>query len=76
MKTRAEAWALLNEYVKDVSLIRHVLANAQGRRLAVIGMAAAVLLPLIVPGINTGLLNSLTQVGTGGGVGRSVAPAA
>jgi putative nucleotidyltransferase with HDIG domain len=26
MKTRAEAWALLNEYVTDQSLIRHMLA--------------------------------------------------
>src|SRR4029453_18879789 len=37
---------------------------AAGRRLAVIGVATAVLLPVIVPGLNTGLLNSLTQVGT------------
>ncbi len=26
MKTRAEAWALLNEYVSDPSLVRHMLA--------------------------------------------------
>jgi putative nucleotidyltransferase with HDIG domain len=26
MKTRADAWTLLNEYVRDISLIRHMLA--------------------------------------------------
>ncbi|RSM56840.1 transglutaminase [Actinoplanes sp. ATCC 53533] len=39
---------------------------AAGRRLAVIGVAAAVLLPLIIPGLNTGGLNQLTQAGSGG----------
>jgi hypothetical protein len=43
---------------------------AAGRRLATIGVAAAVLLPLAIPGITTGLLSRLTQTGTGvGGVG-------
>ena len=45
------------------------LASA-GRRLAVIGVAAAVIVPLAVPGITTGLLSRLTQSGNGiGGVG-------
>ncbi|MEU7902381.1 DUF3488 and transglutaminase-like domain-containing protein [Actinoplanes sp. NPDC049118] len=56
---------------RDVDVWEPSPLAAAGRRLAVIGMAAAVLLPLVVPGINTGLLNSLTQVGTGGGVGGS-----
>ncbi len=42
---------------------------AAGRRLAAIGVAAAVLLPLAVPGLTTGLLSRLTQVGTGTGTG-------
>jgi transglutaminase-like putative cysteine protease len=56
---------------RDVDVWEPSPLAAAGRRLAVIGMAVAVLLPLVVPGINTGLLNSLTQVGSGGGVGGS-----
>ncbi|MFI7597722.1 DUF3488 and DUF4129 domain-containing transglutaminase family protein [Actinoplanes sp. NPDC049681] len=52
---------------RDVDVWEPSPLAAAGRRLAVIGVAAAVLLPLIVPGLNTGLLNQLTQVGTGGG---------
>ncbi|GID93623.1 transglutaminase [Amorphoplanes digitatis] len=54
---------------RDVDVWEPSPLAAAGRRLAVIGMAVAVLLPLVVPGINTGLLNSLTQVGAGTGVG-------
>ncbi|MFI7546253.1 DUF3488 and DUF4129 domain-containing transglutaminase family protein [Actinoplanes sp. NPDC049599] len=56
---------------RDVDVWEPSPLAAAGRRLAVIGVATAVLLPLIVPGLNTGLLNSLTQVGTGNGVGGS-----
>jgi len=52
---------------RDVDVWEPSPLAAAGRRLAVIGVAAAVLLPLIVPGLNTGLLNRLTQVGTGVG---------
>lgn len=52
---------------RDVDVWEPSPLAAAGRRLAVIGVATAVLLPLIVPGLNTGLLNQLTQVGTGGG---------
>ncbi|GAA2584894.1 DUF3488 and transglutaminase-like domain-containing protein [Winogradskya consettensis] len=52
---------------RDVDVWEPSPLAAAGRRLAVIGVAAAVVLPLIVPGLNTGLLNQLTQVGTGGG---------
>ena len=54
---------------RDVDVWEPSPLAAAGRRLAVIGVATAVLLPLIVPGLNTGLLNSLTQVGTGTGTG-------
>jgi len=54
---------------RDVDVWEPSPLAAAGRRLALIGVAAAVLLPLVVPGLNTGLLNSLTQVGTGNGVG-------
>lgn len=56
---------------RDVDVWEPSPLAAAGRRLAVIGVACAVLLPLIVPGLNTGLLNSLTQVGSGSGVGGS-----
>ncbi|BCJ51071.1 hypothetical protein Asp14428_25460 [Actinoplanes sp. NBRC 14428] len=52
---------------RDVDVWEPSPLAAAGRRLAVIGVATAVLLPLIVPGLNTGLLNKLTQVGTGVG---------
>ncbi len=54
---------------RDVDVWEPSPLAAAGRRLAVIGVATAVLLPVIVPGLNTGLLNSLTQVGSGTGVG-------
>jgi transglutaminase-like putative cysteine protease len=55
---------------RDVDVWEPSPLAAAGRRLAVIGVAAAVVLPLAVPGITTGLLSRLTQTGTGiGGVG-------
>jgi transglutaminase-like putative cysteine protease len=55
---------------RDVDVWEPSPLAAAGRRLAVIGVAAAVLLPLVVPGITTGLLSQLTQSGTGvGGTG-------
>ncbi|OJF09940.1 transglutaminase TgpA family protein [Couchioplanes caeruleus] len=54
---------------RDVDVWEPSPLAAAGRRLAVIGVAAAVLLPLTVPGLDTGLLNRLTQVGTGVGGG-------
>jgi transglutaminase-like putative cysteine protease len=52
---------------RDVDVWEPSPLAAAGRRLAVIGVAAAVLLPLAVPGITTGLLSRLTQ--SGGGIG-------
>ncbi|WP_306212727.1 transglutaminase TgpA family protein [Actinoplanes sp. RD1] len=52
---------------RDVDVWEPSPLAAAGRRLAVAGVAVAVLLPLIVPGLDTGLLNRLTQVGTGQG---------
>ena len=54
---------------RDVDVWEPSPLAAAGRRLAVIGVAAAVLLPLAVPGVTTGLLSQLTQVGAGGGNG-------
>ncbi len=54
---------------RDVDVWEPSPLAAAGRRLAVVGVAAAVLVPLAVPGITTGLLSRLTQVGTGEGVG-------
>ena len=54
---------------RDVDVWEPSPLAAAGRRLAVIGVAVAVLLPLVVPGLNTGLLNSLTQAGGGNGTG-------
>lgn len=54
---------------RDVDVWEPSPLAAAGRRLAVIGVAAAVLLPLAVPGLTTGLLSRLTQVGTGTGTG-------
>jgi transglutaminase-like putative cysteine protease len=55
---------------RDVDVWEPSPLAAAGRRLATIGVAAAVLLPLAIPGITTGLLSRLTQTGTGvGGVG-------
>jgi transglutaminase-like putative cysteine protease len=55
---------------RDVDVWEPSPLAAAGRRLAVIGVAAAVLLPLAVPGLTTGLLSQLTQVGTGDGSGN------
>ena len=54
---------------RDVDVWEPSPLAAAGRRLAVIGVAAAVLLPLAVPGLTTGLLSRLTQVGAGNGTG-------
>jgi transglutaminase-like putative cysteine protease len=56
---------------RDVDVWEPSPLAAAGRRLAFIGVAAAVVLPLAVPGITTGLLSRLTQTGNGiGGVGN------
>ncbi len=57
---------------RDVDVWEPSPLAAAGRRLAVIGVAAAVLLPLAVPGLTTGLLSRLTQSGVGTGVGPGV----
>jgi TgpA N-terminal domain len=54
---------------RDVDVWEPSPLAAAGRRLAVIGVAVAVLLPLAVPGLTTGLLSRLTQVGGGSGAG-------
>ena len=54
---------------RDVDVWEPSPLAAAGRRLAVIGVAAAVLLPLLMPGMTTGLLSRLTQTGTGVGTG-------
>jgi transglutaminase-like putative cysteine protease len=54
---------------RDVDIWEPSPLAAAGRRLAVLGVAAAVLLPLAVPGLTTGLLSRLTQVGSGDGPG-------
>ncbi len=57
---------------RDVDVWEPSPLAAAGRRLAVIGVAAAVVLPLAVPGLTTGLLSQLTQSGVGTGVGPGV----
>ncbi|HET6531144.1 MAG TPA: DUF3488 and transglutaminase-like domain-containing protein [Actinoplanes sp.] len=54
---------------RDVDVWEPSPLAAAGRRLAVIGVAIAVLLPLAVPGLTTGLLSRLTQVSGGNGSG-------
>ncbi|GID32054.1 transglutaminaseTgpA domain-containing protein [Paractinoplanes brasiliensis] len=54
---------------RDVDVWEPSPLAAAGRRLGVIGVVAAVFLPLLVPTINGGLLSRLTQTGTGVGVG-------
>ncbi|HEX8344294.1 MAG TPA: DUF3488 and transglutaminase-like domain-containing protein, partial [Actinoplanes sp.] len=54
---------------RDVDVWEPSPLAAAGRRLAAIGVAAAVLLPLMVPGISTGLLSRITQSGSGAGTG-------
>jgi transglutaminase-like putative cysteine protease len=50
---------------RDVDVWEPSPLAAAGRRLGVIGVAAAVLLPLLVPTISGGLLSQLTQSGSG-----------
>ncbi|GAA0517936.1 transglutaminase [Paractinoplanes deccanensis] len=54
---------------RDVDVWEPSPLAAAGRRLGVVGVAAAVLLPLAVPTITGGLLSRLTQTGTGIGNG-------
>ncbi|XVV14597.1 transglutaminase TgpA family protein [Actinoplanes sp. CA-131856] len=54
---------------RDVDVWEPSPLAAAGRRLGVIGVAAAVLLPLAVPTITGGLLSQLTQSGAGAGNG-------
>jgi transglutaminase-like putative cysteine protease len=58
---------------RDVDVWEPSPLAAAGRRLAVVGMAVAVLLPVAVPGMTTGLLDrfgSGVGTGTGDGTGR------
>ncbi len=55
---------------RDVDVWEPSPLAAAGRRLGVVGVIAAVLLPLLVPTISGGLLSQLTQNGTGVGVGN------
>jgi transglutaminase-like putative cysteine protease len=56
---------------RDVDVWEPSPLAAAGRRLAVVGVALAVLLPLAVPGMTSGLLANVGQGGTGpGGTGR------
>jgi transglutaminase-like putative cysteine protease len=58
---------------RDVDVWEPSPLAAAGRRLGVVGVAAAVLLPLVVPTITGGLLSQLTQSGAGigqNGVGK------
>jgi transglutaminase-like putative cysteine protease len=55
---------------RDVDVWEPSPLAAAGRRLAVVGVAAAVLLPLAIPGMTTGLLDRFgTGVGSGAGGG-------
>ena len=54
---------------RDVDVWEPSPLAAAGRRLGVVGVAAAVLLPLLVPTISGGLLSRLTQNGSGIGQG-------
>ena len=54
---------------RDVDVWEPSPLAAAGRRLAAVGVAAAVLLPLVVPTISGGLLSRLTQTGSGIGTG-------
>ncbi|GAA4704492.1 transglutaminaseTgpA domain-containing protein [Phytohabitans rumicis] len=55
---------------RDVDVWEPSPLAAAGRRLAVVGVALAVLLPLAVPGMTNGLLANFGQGGTGPGTGR------
>jgi transglutaminase-like putative cysteine protease len=54
---------------RDVDVWEPSPLAAAGRRLGVVGVAAAVLLPLLVPTVSGGLLSQLTQSGSGIGTG-------
>jgi transglutaminase-like putative cysteine protease len=54
---------------RDVDVWEPSPLAAAGRRLGVVGMAAAVILPLLVPTVTGGLLSQLTQSGNGIGTG-------
>jgi transglutaminase-like putative cysteine protease len=56
---------------RDVDVWEPSPLAAAGRRLGAVGVAAAVLLPLLVPTITGGLLSQLTQSGAGIGPGGS-----
>jgi transglutaminase-like putative cysteine protease len=61
---------------RDVDVWEPSPLAAAGRRLAVVGVAVAVILPLAVPGMTTGLLDRFGSgvgngAGTGGGPGRA-----
>ncbi|TDC79924.1 transglutaminase domain-containing protein [Micromonospora sp. KC606] len=55
---------------RDVDVWEASPLAAAGRRLAVVGVALAVVLPLAVPGMTGGLLNQFTSAGNGTGNGR------
>lgn len=54
---------------RDVDVWEPSPLAAAGRRLAVVGVALAVLLPVAVPGMTTGLLQTVGSSGTGDGPG-------
>jgi hypothetical protein len=54
---------------RDVDVWEPSPLAAAGRRMGAVGVAAAVLLPLLVPTITGGLLSELTQTGSGVGPG-------
>ncbi|KAB1149511.1 transglutaminase domain-containing protein [Micromonospora sp. AMSO12t] len=56
---------------RDVDVWEASPLAAAGRRLAVVGVALAVVLPLAVPGMTGGLLDTLGGSGNGNGNGRS-----
>ncbi|MFI6264266.1 transglutaminaseTgpA domain-containing protein [Micromonospora sp. NPDC051006] len=56
---------------RDVDVWEASPLAAAGRRLAAVGVAVAVLLPLAVPGMTGGLLDSLSNSGNGNGTGRA-----
>jgi transglutaminase-like putative cysteine protease len=55
---------------RDVDVWEPSPLAAAGRRLSVIGVALAVLLPVVIPGMTTGLLSRYGPAGNGNGVGQ------